>query len=253
MVHSALSKIGNVEGGADAVIDSFFDAVGEEGTVLMPAFADAETVMSAAERGEQVDLRVQASLTGKITDVFRMRPGTRRSSHPFSSVAASGRAASHIVSGHALDPRIAHESSPMGRLLHLDGKVVGVGIGVAPLSFYHVIEDTWDEFPHHPYGESRTMSYIDAEGAVVEREIRRYRLHETRIDQPGSGFLREWWKSHLLSCGVLHEFTFGEAQSWFVSTTELYEEMRRLARAGITIYSTKEEIQRIEPTLPTSD
>ena len=32
LMHSALSSIGPVEGGADAVIDAVLDAVGEEGT-----------------------------------------------------------------------------------------------------------------------------------------------------------------------------------------------------------------------------
>ena len=38
MLHSSLSSLGWVEGGADAVVEAFLDAIGPEGTLLTPAF-----------------------------------------------------------------------------------------------------------------------------------------------------------------------------------------------------------------------
>ena len=43
VVHASLSSLGQVEDGARAVCESLVDAVGDAGTVVMPAFTYAET------------------------------------------------------------------------------------------------------------------------------------------------------------------------------------------------------------------
>ena len=37
-VHSSLSSIGYVEGGADAAVDAFLDVLGSTGTLVVPTF-----------------------------------------------------------------------------------------------------------------------------------------------------------------------------------------------------------------------
>jgi len=38
MLHSSMLSIGNVDGGADAVVDAFLDTVGPQGTLMVPVF-----------------------------------------------------------------------------------------------------------------------------------------------------------------------------------------------------------------------
>ena len=40
MLHSSLSSLGRVEGGAEAVVEAFLDATGPEGTLITPAFTE---------------------------------------------------------------------------------------------------------------------------------------------------------------------------------------------------------------------
>jgi aminoglycoside 3-N-acetyltransferase len=244
VVHASLSRIGNVSGGAEAVIRALQAAVGSEGTVLMPTFSDAETVVRDASHGRIVDLAAEPSLTGKVTEVFRTTPGTLRSSHPFSSLSASGAMAHYLTTGHAADPRIAHASSPLGRLLELNGKILGLGVDMGPVSFYHVLEDTWSGFPLNVYLPPEELTYLDANGDRVSRPVARYNpnVSRTRIDQSGSRWLRECMAIHLQSRGVIRPFTFGEAVSWVINARPLYDELKCLASEGVTIYSTADNL-----------
>ena len=91
LVHSALSSIGYVEGGADSVVDAFLDAVGPDGTIVMSTLTGWFSPFDAA---------TSPSTVGHISEVFRRRPGVLRSLHPVHSVAAWGKHAAYITEGH---------------------------------------------------------------------------------------------------------------------------------------------------------
>jgi aminoglycoside 3-N-acetyltransferase len=67
-----------------------------------------------------------------------------------------------------------------------DGKVVGLGTSMGPVTFYHVIEDSWDGFPISTYSTPFAVRYIDTQGETIERTIRRFKpeLAERRSDNP---------------------------------------------------------------------
>ena len=50
MMHSSLSALGYMEGGADTVVDALLDAVGPTGTLLVPVFRDSVWVDLANSR-----------------------------------------------------------------------------------------------------------------------------------------------------------------------------------------------------------
>ena len=83
--HSSFKSLGPVEGGAETVIATLEDAVGEEGLVLMPSFNLAP---ERARRHEVWNRASTPSSVGWITEVFRTFPGTHRSDHYSHSVAA---------------------------------------------------------------------------------------------------------------------------------------------------------------------
>jgi aminoglycoside N3'-acetyltransferase len=255
MIHSAMSQIGKLENGASTVLESLIEALTPEGTLVMPCYLDlpAEEVLKNFSKGEWVDLRTARSANGKITDCFRSLPGVHRSSHPFSSVCAWGRHAKYITSDHATDPRICHAKSPIGRVLELRGKIVGLGVSLGPVSFYHVVEDTWEGFPFNPYLPASSISYIDGEGNRVTREICRYdpEISRTRIDSVDGVWIREYVTDALLRKKVLKSFKFGRAASWVAEAVPFYEVIKDLAREGITIYTTAEDYAQMKKVTPT--
>ena len=247
MVHSALSKIGNVDGGAETVIRALIAVVSPGGTIAMPCYASGEDVEKGMADARYVDLRTLGSGTGKITEAFRNWPGVLRSSHPFSSMCALGKEASFLLRDHARAPHVCHRDSPVGRLVQLDAKVLGIGVPIGRgFGIAHHLEDTWKEFPLSVHRPPFRVRYINAEGEIVEREVIRFdpAVARTRIDQPDGAWINDQFTKHLTRLGVLRHFTFGNAPSWLIRAGAQHHEVKRLAEKGITMYMTREEFDR---------
>ena len=91
MVHSSLSSFGRVQGGAETVISALTSRLGEEGTLVMPAFS------RFLQNGEDYwDREKTPSLMGVISETFRRMPGTLRSSHAAHSICARGNKAEFL-------------------------------------------------------------------------------------------------------------------------------------------------------------
>ncbi len=130
-VHSSLSSLGNVEGGAEAVIDALLDAIGREGTLVMPTFTfPPEPVFEPA---------ATPSTMGLIPETFRRRERVLRSLHPTHSVAAFGPLAGHIVEGHPGATALGVDS-PLHRLAISGGYVLLLGVRHTSNAMVHVGE-----------------------------------------------------------------------------------------------------------------
>ncbi|MFH0911300.1 MAG: AAC(3) family N-acetyltransferase [Planctomycetota bacterium] len=144
MVHSSLKSFGRVEGGAGAVIDAFPDALGEEGTLVMPTLCRKDK----ERRFETWNIRTSPSDVGLITETFRLRPGVLRSDHATHSVGALGPLARRITAGHAeargrpgpWGEAAFARGSPWQALYDLDAAVVLVGVDFKVNTLVHFIE-----------------------------------------------------------------------------------------------------------------
>ena len=178
-VHSSLSSMGYVQGGADTVIDAFLDVVRPEGTVCVP------TIVYAG-RGPRppFDVARSPSEVGRITETLRLRPEACRSDNPTHSVAAIGRQADEITAGHAGgegrpspwgELAFGHES-PWQRFYDLDAICVLLGVDWEVNTMFHYvqsrfIEPYWSEFaspPPYPYF-GRTPMGRELESAGIVR------------------------------------------------------------------------------------
>jgi aminoglycoside 3-N-acetyltransferase len=129
LLHSSLSSMGWVEGGADAVIDALLATIGVRGTLMVPTFTHDTTLFDVAST---------PSRTGLITETLRRRPGTKRSWHPTHSVAAWGADAVDLTAHHA---RAFGVGSPIARMASLGGVIVLIGVTLRYCSAIHVAEN----------------------------------------------------------------------------------------------------------------
>ena len=142
MVHASLSSMGFVCGGAQVVIESLIETVGDSGTIMMPTQSwknmDPESGVYWEEPKEWwQDIRdnlpaydkdiTPTNTMGAVAEMFRKWRGTLRSDHPVRSVAARGPLAEYFVKDHDLAD-IFGETSPIAKLYEHDGKVLLIGV-----------------------------------------------------------------------------------------------------------------------------
>ncbi len=137
MVHSSLRSLGPLPGGAESVVQSLLEAIGPQGTLLMPALS----YESVGRRSPYFDVLKTPSCVGALPEYFRTRPGTLRSVHPTHSVAAVGRLAHDLLVDHVLDTTPCGPHSPFSKLPQVNGQILFIGCGLRPNTSMHAIEE----------------------------------------------------------------------------------------------------------------
>ena len=184
MVHTSLSSLGYVCGGAQVVIEALLEGVGREGTIMMPAQSwknlDPATGVHwevsescwplIRENWPAYDKNITPTNTmGAVAEMFRQWPGTVRSDHPARSVAAWGKEAAWLTADHDLS-NIFGDGSPIGKLYELDGLVLLIGVGYDKNTSLH-LADVRANYP----GKHNSTEY----SAVLEDGKRVWKQYET--------------------------------------------------------------------------
>lgn len=135
-VHSSMSSIGKVQGGADTVIDALLEVIGSDGTLVMPAFTGNFT--------DPFDISKTQSEVGLITETFRKREGVVRSLHPSHGVCAYGKHANRIIKNNYLAETPCGDNTPFLEIRDLKGKIVLLGVDMNRNTMLHAIEEVVD-------------------------------------------------------------------------------------------------------------
>lgn len=171
IVHTSLGSMGYVCGGAQTVIEALLKIVGEDGTVMMPtqswknldplAGVHWETAETDWPKIRQFWPAYDKDITptntmGAVAEMFRRWPRSIRSDHPARSFAANGKNAKYLVENHDLCD-IFGESSPIGKLYALGGKVLLIGVDYDKNTSLHLADVRADYPGKHTATESSAM------------------------------------------------------------------------------------------------
>jgi aminoglycoside 3-N-acetyltransferase len=155
LVHTSFRAVGPVQGGPAALIEALQDALGPEGTLVMPTMTDGESPFDPAT--------TPTWQMGITAELFWRRPGVRRSGHPGGSFAAAGPRAEQICAPQPLSPPHGPDS-PVGRVHDLDGQVLLLGVGHSESTTLHLAE----ALARVPYSVAHpTVVVVDGQPRVV--------------------------------------------------------------------------------------
>ena len=154
LVHSSLSALGYVAGGARAAVMALVETLGRSGTLVVPTHSGELSdprnwARPAIPESWWPTVRnylpaYDANLTatrrmGAIAEMVRHWPGAQRSAHPRVSFCAVGPNAQFITDNHGLDHGF-DEHSPLARLYDLGGEVLLLGVGHLNNTSLHLAE-----------------------------------------------------------------------------------------------------------------
>jgi aminoglycoside 3-N-acetyltransferase len=140
LVHSSLSSIGHVVGGAASVVQALLDLVAPDGTVVVPTLTGDESV--GPEHEVVFDAASTACWTGVVPETVRSWTGAVRSLHPTHSVAAVGAAAHRLTAGHEDCVTPCGAGSPYARLAaDPDGVILLLGCDHDSNTTLHHVEE----------------------------------------------------------------------------------------------------------------
>jgi aminoglycoside 3-N-acetyltransferase len=173
-VHSSFDQFLGFRGGLADAIRALQDSVSPDGGLVVPTQPFTSTAIDYVRKHPVTDLARAPSLMGFMTEILRRTPGVIRSISPTHPVAAWG------VKGTGLIGNDWEARTPCGRgtayhrMLDVDAKIVMLGTGLQPMTFYHCVEELIEPLmPFSPFTtEEFTLTTRDAKGTLYTSRMR---------------------------------------------------------------------------------
>jgi aminoglycoside 3-N-acetyltransferase len=192
---------------ATVLFDGILDAVGTEGTLVVPTFTYSAT------KGEVFNVAETKSDVGLLTEIFRNRPGVIRTLNPVFSVAVAG-AKSKIFAEAAIDDSFGEETS-FGLLYQLNAWIVTLGCSLDRVTFIHYV----DQAAKVDYRYFKTFPATIVNGSETTQNTFRYLVRD--LDRKTSAKLDDLRK-RLSTEGLLNTDEMGRALLMSVKAQDFF-------------------------------
>lgn len=136
LIHSSMKSIGEVDGGADTVLDAWMEYF-KDGLLLLPT----HTWKTVNADNPVYNPQTTPSCVGLLTNMFMKRDGVIRSLHPTHSMAGYGKSAAEYLAGEEYNNTPCTPGGCYDRLKDAGGKVLLVGVGHERNTYIHSVEE----------------------------------------------------------------------------------------------------------------
>lgn len=230
LMHSSMKSIGEVDGGADTVLDALSDYM-KDGLLVLPthtwSFIKADNPRYLVEESP--------SCIGILPELFRKRPGVVRSWHPTHSVAALGRDAAEFTAGDERFDTPCARGSAWGKLLDRKATILLVGVDLCRNTFIHGVEE-WMNIPGRLTEGHELLYTVLADGTEISVPSRRH---------CGLSWSQHFWKVEevLENRGVLRKSMLGDAVVRIVDAAGMTEILNQMLAFDPEMFSDNEPLK----------
>ncbi|MBP3888093.1 MAG: AAC(3) family N-acetyltransferase [Cellulosilyticum sp.] len=232
MIHSSMKSIGNVEGGADTVIDALMEYF-SEGLLMTPAHTWAQM----SETYSVFDPIREPACVGIIPNLFLKRTGVVRSLHPTHSIAAFGKAAVSYIQG---EENCTTPCTPGGcwdRLREIEAKILLVGVTHIRNTFIHSVEEVY-EVPERLTAMPTSFQIKMPEGGLKEVKMHRhYNPYTAHISEAYDKLEQAFYDT-----GAAKKGHFGDAECILCDAKAIFEITGRILERELNCLIDREEI-----------
>ena len=213
MMHASFRSLGGIEGGAEALFQSFFEVLGEDGTLILPAFSYS-TVTAEQPLFDQQET---PSCVGYLPEFFRTQvAGVVRSIHATHSCSLKGKRAVELAAEHENDLTPVGKNSPIAKLPLVGGKILILGSHPNHNTSLHGVEELVE--PPYLYNHNMVNYVLKTATGDIHQTARR---HGFRKD----GFFYDQQYARVIDLMSPDEYTHGrvlDADCWLLSAEAVW-------------------------------
>ena len=232
MIHSSMKAIGEVEGGADTVLDAVMEYF-SQGLVMMAT----HTWKQMSRDYHIFDPETEPACVGILPNLFRQRAGVYRSLHPTHSIAAYGVGAGEYVKGEEnLSTPCAPEGC-FGRLRDIGAYILLIGVTHARNTYIHSVEESF-QVPGRFTDQPTVFQVKLPDGSFKDVEMyRHYNAREEHISDTFDKFTDGYYE-----LGAARKVRFGDAECILCDAAKMYEATGRILERDINCFIDRVDI-----------
>ena len=236
-IHSSIDAL-NISFPAYKLFEMLLDAVGQEGTLLFPAWHFTYRAEDYLKKDLIFDVEQSPSMLGMLSEIARRHPDAKRSIHPTTSIVAIGKYADEMIAEHGDSIYPCDEKSPYYKIMQYDGIIIGLGVNNNFLAFVHCPEDVLKEkFPVKTRLDKIFGSKVKLSNGTI-RIVKTLAAHP----QIRNNNIPLFMHKHVDKT-ICKNITIRGNRFFVAHSRELFDEIIRLARKNITIYTSEASIK----------
>lgn len=231
LIHSSMKAVGEVEGGADTLLDIFIELL-KDGLLIFPT----HTWDRINAKNPIFDVENTSSCVGILTELFRKRPGVVRSWHPTHSVAALGRDTMEYIKGEENIDTPCRRDGCWGKLYDREAKILFLGALTTRNTIIHGAEE-WANIPNRLTENPEALQIRTPTGEIIDTPMYRHHSPVGDISQH-YGIL----ETPMEKRGILTRGKIGSATSVLVEVKPMIDLTIELLKRDPDLFITNEPI-----------